>query len=168
MSSPKSKDRLNQTASVLVLHELSSDSLVLTVRSLDLKMHPGEVCFPGGRWQEGDDNLLATAFRELHEELGIGSSRLVLLKAMQPESTLTGFIIHPWLAAIDSLHPYLADPKEVADVIFLPIKQVRDSQNYQRIKLNREGINFTSWQYTASNHFIWGATVRIMRQLIEI
>ena len=58
-------------SAVLVLHELATDSLVLTKRSNKLRHHPGEICFPGGIWENQDENLYATALRELNEELGI-------------------------------------------------------------------------------------------------
>ncbi|KTD20299.1 MutT/nudix family transporter protein [Legionella lansingensis] len=129
--------------------------------------HPGEVCFPGGRWQEKDEDLYATALRELQEELGIPSSRVQLQSAMRIEETATGFMIQPWLASIDSIDPYSPDPNEVAEVLQLPMKEVKNSNNYQEVIVNRYGLSFTSCQYIASAHFIWGATARIMKQLVK-
>lgn len=157
-----------QTASVLVVYERSKDSLILTMRAPNLTIHPGEICFPGGRWQPGDENLYATALRELSEELGIASSRVTLHKAMAPVQTLTGFIIHPWFASITSLTPYHLDLNEVAEVITLPMEDVKLLKNYQNITVTRNGLNFQSCQYIASSHFIWGATARIMKQLAQV
>lgn len=154
-----------QKASVLVLHDLSSDSLILTERNLALREHPGEVCFPGGRWQKGDESLYATALRELQEELGIAPARVQLQKAMIPEPTLTGFIIYPWLASIESLSPYYIDSNEITDVFSLPMSEVKDPAHYQKVVVHRYGIRIESYQYTASSHFVWGVTVRIMMQL---
>jgi 8-oxo-dGTP pyrophosphatase MutT (NUDIX family) len=154
-------------AAVIVLHELASDSLILTLRSAELHDHPGEVCFPGGTWQVGDGSLYNTALRELQEELSIGAERVQLVKAMTPVPTLTGFIIHPWLAAIDTLSPYQMDSREVSEVLRIPIKEVCQAANYQEIKVRRYGRIIKGYQYTATPYFIWGATVRIMMQLLR-
>ncbi|WED44389.1 NUDIX hydrolase [Legionella cardiaca] len=137
----------------------------MTRRSLKLRHHPGEVCFPGGRWQKNDKDLYATALRELQEELGIPSERVKSPTAMIPEQTLTGFLIYPWYASIESLTPYILDPREVLDVFTLPLNEVRDLKHYQKILVTKNGFHFKSWQYTASPHFLWGATARIMKQL---
>ena len=89
---------------VIVLYERSSDSIILTKRSEHLKHHPGEVCFPGGVWENGDANLYATALRELNEELGIEPSRVSLIKELTIERTLLGAIIHAWFASIESIN----------------------------------------------------------------
>ncbi|ASQ45959.1 NUDIX hydrolase [Legionella clemsonensis] len=158
---------LHRVASVLVLHNLSNDSLILTRRSLTLKNHPGEVCFPGGRWQEGDKDLLATALRELQEELAIASSRIKSPRLMSPELTLSGFLIYPWFATIEALEPYSANSEEVLDVFNVPLQDVRKLEHYQEITVNRGGIEFKSCLYTACSHVVWGATARIMKQLCD-
>ena len=94
-------------AGVVILYEQSTDSLILTKRSIHLRKHPGEICFPGGVWEEGDDNYYYTALRELHEELGIDSSRVTLIKELAEERTLLGSVIHPWLTRIESIEPFI-------------------------------------------------------------
>jgi 8-oxo-dGTP pyrophosphatase MutT (NUDIX family) len=166
MCSTKTQDKARQKiASVLVLQDLSTNMLILTKRSLNLPTHPGEICFPGGRWQRGDENLYSTALRELQEELGIASSRIHLDKAMQPVRTLSGFIIYPWLATIETIIPYSLNPQEVSEIIQLPLAEVKNPKLYQKITITKEGMHFSSCQYTATRHFIWGATARIMKQL---
>ncbi|WP_019216826.1 NUDIX hydrolase, partial [Legionella tunisiensis] len=152
-------------AGVIVMLDLTNDSLVLTQRSTKLPEHPGEVCFPGGRWQEGDENLYATALRELREELDIDASRIQLQRNMAVERTLTGYIIHPWLVTIESLEPYKASLGEVSAVFSLPLAEVSNLANYQELIVKRYGVAIKSYQYTASTYFVWGATARIMMQL---
>lgn len=95
-------------SAVIVLLEQATRSLVLTQRSANLRDHPGEVCFPGGRWQPGDSDFYATALRELEEELGIEASRVIPIQELQLEQTHNGSTIHPWLASIATLEPYVA------------------------------------------------------------
>lgn len=153
---------------VIALHERSSDRLVLTKRTEHLRRHPGEVCFPGGVWDEGDEHFYATALRELNEELGIDSSRVTLIKELDNERTLLGSVIHPWLADIDSIQPFNLNDAEVATLILIPLTLVKDSKNYKEIMIERGGFKFKSVQFTAHSEFIWGATARIMWQLAKM
>lgn len=156
-----------KNSAVIVLLEEATNSLILTQRSADLSHHPGEICFPGGLWQAEDTSFWETALRELREELGIESSRVKLIKQLQPEKTLAGIIIHPWLASISSLIPYSANVREVAAVLSIPLHEISYDQNYKDIIVQREDDLITSVQFTACHYFIWGATVRIMKQLIQ-
>jgi len=156
----------NESA-VIVLIDKLTDSIVLTQRSAHLRNHPGQVCFPGGHWQIGDTDFSATALRELHEELGIEARRIRLIRKLTLAHTVTGTIIHPWLATILSLHPYTPNPLEVADVFAVPMKDVLTRSNYKDVAIEQNGVQITSLQFIASKHLVWGATARIMKQLCE-
>lgn len=154
----------NLEASVMVLHERATDSLILTKRTNQLRTHPGDVCFPGGRRDASDTSLYDTALRELYEELGIHSSRIQLEKKLMMESTLTGYHIQPWYAHIDSLAPFIINSTEVAQVLRIAMSDVCNKASYRQILVQRPGITIKSWQFIHSIDFIWGATVRIMMQ----
>lgn len=154
----------SKESAVIVLVEKISDSLILTQRSSQLNDHPGEICFPGGRWELGDKDLWATALRELEEELGISSTRVSRIKKMQQEQTHKGIIIQPWFASIQTLQPYTANENEVAAVFRVSMHEASILSNYRDLAVNREGMSFTTCQFTASDFFVWGATARIMRQ----
>ena len=154
-------------AGVIVLYESSSQCLVLTKRSSHLRKHPGEICFSGGGWEEGDESFYTTALRELHEELGIPPERITLIKELFIEKTLLGSIIHPWLARIECLEPFKINDCEVDSVIRIPLSLVQNSKNYQEIIVERQGLQFKSCQFLGHEEFIWGATARIMKQLCD-
>ena len=154
-----------RNSAVIVLHELSTDSLILTKRSITLRNHPGEICFPGGVWEKQDENLYATALRELHEELGINKDRITLIKELQIEQTLLGSIIHPWLANIETIQPYLLNLPEVTALIQIPWSLVINPKNYRNLIVEKAGINFKSCKFVPNDELIWGATARIMKQL---
>ncbi|WP_419418695.1 NUDIX hydrolase [Legionella sp. D16C41] len=157
---------LRRNAAVLVLHEQATNSIILTERSNQLQMHPGEICFPGGLWEEQDESLFATALRELNEELGIESHRVTLIKPLKPEQTLTGYLIYPWLATIKTINPYSLS-EEVVDVFPITVTKACKIANYQLIEVERRGFKFKSYQFMPERRFVWGATARIMRQLCE-
>lgn len=152
-------------SAVIVLHEHSTDSLILTRRNGNLRQHPGEICFPGGHWESEDADLWNTALRELKEELGIEPTRVELVQELQPEQTLNGTIIYPWLASVSTLTPFVVNQIEVDAVLTVPMKKVRAISNYKDLVVERDGQIYTSCQFTASTHFVWGATARIMKQL---
>lgn len=151
---------------VLVLNELASDCLVLTKRSEFLRSHPGEICFPGGIWEKEDENIYVTALRELSEELGVSEDRITLIKELQIEKTIQGSIIHPWFASIESIQPYHLNKDEVAGLILIPMSLVRNRENYKELLIDQSGYQFKTCQFVPCDELLWGATVRIMQQLI--
>lgn len=152
-------------SAVLVMHELSTNCLILTKRSNQLRNHPGEICFPGGVWEKQDENLYATAVRELNEELGITANRVTPIKELLTECTLLGTIIHPWLASIESIRPYYLNLQEVSAMILIPMSLVVNPQNYQELIIERAGKQFKSYKFIPNDELVWGATARIMKQL---
>lgn len=154
-------------SAVVVLYEQCSHSLILTKRSADLRTHPGEICFPGGGWEAQDKDLWSTALRELNEELGIEPKRVQYMSQLAPEKTLVNVEIHPWLATIAAIDPYVINQNEVADIILLPINKAICRKNYQDIVVSRYGMTLKSCQFTGCEHFVWGATARIMKQLCQ-
>lgn len=160
------KDRSPANAAVMVLYERASDSLILTKRRENLRAHPGEVCFPGGAWEEGDQDLYATGLRELYEELGIACERVTLIKALEPQPTLLGKIIQPWFAHIECVKPYQINPDEVARLIMIPMPLVQSAKNYKDIIVERGHFRFKSCEFVFHEDWVWGATAKIMKQLI--
>lgn len=168
MDSNELKQSTSFHSAVMVLHELSSNSLILTKRSEKLRTHPGEICFPGGVWEMGDVNLYATALRELHEELGITANRVDLVKELEIERTLLGAIIHPWFARIESIDPNRLNPEEITSIISIPMHLAQDSKNYRELVINRYGHRFKSLEFVLPGDLLWGATARIMKQLCNL
>ncbi|CAM4445081.1 MAG: putative Nudix hydrolase NudL [Legionella sp.] len=160
------KERSSANAAVIVLYERASDSLILTKRRENLRAHPGEVCFPGGTWEEGDQDLYATGLRELYEELGIAGDRVSLIRALEPQSTLLGKVIQPWFAQIESINPYQINPEEVARLIMVPMPLVQAAKNYKDVVVERGRFRFKSCEFVYNDDWVWGATAKIMKQLI--
>ncbi|STX29140.1 MutT/nudix family transporter protein [Legionella beliardensis] len=155
-------------AAVLILYEQATNSIILTQRSNHLKIHPGEICFPGGRFEQQDESLWATALRELHEELGITADRVVPKKLLKPEQTVTGFLIYPWLATIATIVPYVLNENEVDTVFKVSVIDACNLANYQLVEVERQGVKIKSYQFTAEKRFVWGVTARIMMQLCAV
>lgn len=152
-------------SAVIVLHELNSNSLILTKRSEQLRSHPGQISFPGGLWEHNDRTYYDTALRELDEELGISGDRVTLIRELNPEPTLAGIIIHPWFCTIESINPCTLNTHEVASLIVVPIDLVHDRNNYRDITVKMSEFEITTCEFIPKYEYIWGATARIMKQL---
>jgi 8-oxo-dGTP pyrophosphatase MutT (NUDIX family) len=142
--------------------------LIFTERRADMRRHAGEISFPGGRHDEADADLVATALREAHEEIALDPAAVELSGALPPTSTfVTGYRIHPFVGRIS--HPGELDlkpnPAEVETVLTFSLDALRET--YEMRRLVRRGIPFHTPTYTVGEHLIWGATARILGDLLD-
>lgn len=155
-------------AAVLVPLYVSGGQLhaVFTKRRADLRRHAGEVSFPGGRYDEGEPSLQATALREAEEEIGLPPHAVELVGALKPTPTIaTGYAIYPFVGVIEPGLTWTLSAREVAEVLELSLADVRNG--YERKRLIRRGIPILTDTYTVGEHFIWGATARILSDLFD-
>lgn len=139
---------------------------VFTERRRDLRRHAGEVSFPGGRQDEGETDLVATALREAHEEIGLPPSAVDVVGALRPTPTIaTGYAIYPFVGVIEPGLEWTLSAREVAQVLELSLREVRDA--YKRQRLIRRGIPILTDTYVIGQHLIWGATARILSDLFD-
>ncbi len=155
-------------AAVLVPLFLDGDELhaVLTKRRADLSHHPGEISFPGGRPEDADEDLSRTALREAEEEIGLPAREVELVGALPPTSTfVTGYRIRPFVGVIRPGRAWIPQPSEVEIVIELALRDLLTG--FARKRLLRKGVPFATPTYTVGEHFVWGATARILENLFE-
>ena len=139
---------------------------VLTRRRDDLRRHPGEISFPGGRRDDSDPDLLATALREAEEEIGLAPSAVQVLGALQPTPTIaTGYAIYPFVGLIAPGMAWTLSAAEVAEVLELTLDDLRDG--YGRRRLLRRGVPIRTDTYVVGDDLIWGATARILADLFD-
>jgi len=138
---------------------------VFTRRRDDLRSHPGEISFPGGRQDEGDADLGATALREAQEEVGLPPQGVRLAGALPPTPTIvTNYAIYPFVGVIEAGFAWVPQAAEVAEVLELRLADVRDGHGERR--LLRKGVPFRTDTYEVGETLIWGATARIVADLL--
>ena len=155
-------------AAVLVPLYTSGGELhaVFTKRRDDLRRHPGEISFPGGRYDEGERDLLATALREAEEEIGLPADAVEVLGALQPTPTIaTGYAVYPFVGMIEAGRSWTPSAGEVADVLELSLPDLL--AGYARRRLVRRGLPIRTDTYLVDDHLIWGATARILADLFD-
>ncbi len=139
---------------------------VFTKRRDDLRRHPGEISFPGGRYDEGEADLSATALREAEEEIGLPPDAVEILGALQPTPTIaTGYAVYPFVGMIEPGRTWTLSAREVAEVIELSLSELL--AGYGRRRLIRRGLPIRTDTYLVGEHLIWGATARILADLLD-
>jgi 8-oxo-dGTP pyrophosphatase MutT (NUDIX family) len=139
---------------------------VFTRRRENLRRHPGEISFPGGRRDPTDPDLQATALREADEEIGLSPDAVEILGALQPTPTIvTGYAIYPFVGLIEPGRAWRLSPREVAQVLELPLDDLL--AGYDRRRLLRRGVPIRTDTYVVGDELIWGATARILADLFD-
>jgi 8-oxo-dGTP pyrophosphatase MutT (NUDIX family) len=139
---------------------------VFTRRRSDLRRHAGEISFPGGRRDPEDPDLTATALREAHEEIGLPPDAVDVLGALEPTPTfVTNYAIYPFVGVIaEPEAEWILSHAEVAEVLQLSVRALREGAGERR--LVRKGIPFRTPTYEVGDHLVWGATARIVGDLL--
>ena len=155
-------------AAVLVPLYVSGGELhaVFTRRREDLRRHPGEISFPGGRQDDDETDLRLTALREAEEEIGLPARAVELVGALQPTPTIaTNYAVYPFVGLIEPGRAWEPSANEVAEVMEVPLSTLR--AGYERRRLMRRGVPFRTDVYVIGEDLIWGATARMVGDLLD-
>jgi len=148
----------------LFLDDAGALHVVFTRRRDDLRRHAGEISFPGGRADDGED-LRDAALREAFEEIGLPPADVELIGALQPTPTIaTNYAVYPFVGLIDPGKEWELSPREVEAVLELAVDDLR--AGYDRRRLLRRGVPFRTDTYVVGEDLIWGATARILADLL--
>lgn len=136
--------------------------VLLTQRTAHLADHAGQISFPGGRAEQADASIAATALREAEEEVGLPASAVTVLGNLADYETVTGYRVTPvvgWVEPPFSLEP---DPFEVADVFEVPLAFLLDPANQQRHFHTLGEVRRGYWAIPWRDRYIWGATAAML------
>lgn len=170
----------------LTLHE-EKLSVLFEVRSHKLKRQPGEICFPGGKVDADDKNVLSAAIRETHEELGIDYDEIDVLGELDFLVAPSELIIYPFVGLIKDGAKLSPSPDEVAEIFCVPLEfllktkpklyyvdlQVKPPEDFP-FHLIPNGRNY-KWRkgripeyfYFYEDKVIWGLTARVLHHFLE-
>jgi 8-oxo-dGTP pyrophosphatase MutT (NUDIX family) len=140
---------------------------LFTKRTDQVEHHKGQISFPGGRHDEGDEDLWTTALRETEEEIGVPRGRVRLLGALPKIVTVTDFEVSPFVGAIPYPVDFTLHAGEVESIIEIPVPYLLDPMVVEERPMTRMGREVTVLVYHYRGHAIWGATARILADLLE-
>lgn len=140
--------------------------VLFTKRTAKLETHPGQVSFPGGARDDGDADLLATALRETEEELGLPREKLAVLGALSPIATVTDFYVEPYVGAIP--YPLALSPSkdEIEELWEIPVSALMSPTAVEERAFPGREEPVLYYHYGPKT--VWGATARILSELLEV
>jgi 8-oxo-dGTP pyrophosphatase MutT (NUDIX family) len=139
--------------------------VVLTRRAALLRHHPGQISFPGGKQDEGDENALAAALREAEEEIGLRGRDVTVLGQFDPHETVTRFCVTPFVGLVSEGFVPRIDRTEVEEVFEVPLGFLLDPANLQVHRFRRLGHWRNYYAIPYGPYYIWGATARMLKAL---
>jgi 8-oxo-dGTP pyrophosphatase MutT (NUDIX family) len=162
---PELRARASVPAAVLIaITDRPEPGVILTVRREHMRTHAGQVAFPGGRIDPGED-ATAAALREADEELGLAADLVELIGSIEPYRTVTSYIVTPVIGVVPPDLPLYPHEHEVADWFEAPLAYLLDPANQHRRSALFEGRERHYYEIMWNGRRIWGATAAIMINL---
>jgi len=162
---PELRAQASNAAAVLIaVIDRPEPGVLLTVRREHLRTHAGQIAFPGGRVEPGEDSV-AAALREAHEEILLDPAAVEVVGPIEPYRTVTGYLVTPVLGAVPPDLPLTPHEHEVADVFEAPIAYLLDPANHRLQTALLQGRERRYYEILWNGRRIWGATAAMIVNL---
>jgi 8-oxo-dGTP pyrophosphatase MutT (NUDIX family) len=143
-------------------------TVLLTERAPDLRHHPGQIAFPGGRFEPGESDPVAAALRETEEEIGLERRHVEVLGFLPDHLVITGYRVTPVVALVEPGTPFRLDPLEVAAVFEVPLRHVLDPANHRARPRTVADTVVLLHDIPYGTRNIWGATAGMLITLAQL
>jgi 8-oxo-dGTP pyrophosphatase MutT (NUDIX family) len=144
--------------------------ILLTERTHHVEHHKGQISLPGGAQDPQDPDLLTTALRESYEETGIHPDDVEVIGQLDDIVTITNFLVRPFVGVlrVTTGYPFRPHPLEVASLLEVPLPHLLDWRNMELELRQWRGVPVLVPAFTWNGYRIWGATARILKQLLDL
>jgi 8-oxo-dGTP pyrophosphatase MutT (NUDIX family) len=143
-------------------------TVLLTERAADLRHHPGQISFPGGRLEPGDSDAVAAALRETEEEIGLARSHVEVIGFLPDYLLATGYRVTPVVALVTPGFRLALDQHEVAGVFEMPLAHLLDPANHRRRERQIGATTVEVHDIPFGARHIWGATAAMLMTLCAL
>ncbi len=140
-------------------------TVLLTKRSAALKHHASQISFPGGRMEDHDADIEATALRETHEEVGFAPDSVAVIGYLEPMPTVTGYAVTPVIGVVADPGSLKVDHTEVELAFEVPLAFLLDKRNARKGEREYMGRTIPIVEFKYDEHRIWGATAHMLLEL---
>ena len=158
-------DALSPAAVLVPITDRREPGVILTQRSENLRRHPGQVAFPGGRIDPEDDGPIAAALREAEEEIGLRASAVEIIGIADRYRTVTGYEVTPVVGVVPPDLDFVIHDAEVAAVFEVPLAHLLEPANFIEQAVEWQGRERRYFEIVWDGHRIWGATAAMIVNL---
>lgn len=160
-------------AAVLILVSTAGGEprVIFTERTHRVEHHKGQISFPGGACDDDDESCEVTALRETFEEIGVRPEDVRLIGQLDDMVTVSNFRVTPFVGCLScdgDSYEYRVNDDEVSRVVEVPLDHLLDEQNMELEVRQHGGREVLVPAFAYNGHRIWGATARMLHQLIEL
>ncbi|CAM2967337.1 CoA pyrophosphatase [Vibrio mytili] len=139
--------------------------VILTKRAEHLRHHPGQISFPGGKFEAQDVSLVNTALRETQEEIGVENEHIRIFGQLPKLPTISYFNVTPFLAFVSPDYKLRIDPNEVEYVFEVPANHLLNPNKLYSSKFRLRNGQHRVFAIPFHQHFIWGMTAQIIESM---
>jgi len=167
---PPKNSKVRKRASVLIplLESEGEIFLMLTRRSNEMRSHPGQVSFPGGKQDSDDESSMHTALRETHEEIGLSWEKINIIGKLDQILSLHYYLVTPYVGLIPSDFEPVPNTDEIESVFKVPLAFFMKSENHWSEEKKTFSFPVIVHHFEYQGYDIWGLTAKLIFRLLEV
>jgi len=158
------------SAVLVPLYECEGEYHILfTKRTERVSSHRGQVSFPGGSYDEEDEDLKTTALRECFEEIGLRDKDVEILGELDDEVSMSNYVMAPYVGYIPYPYEFKINENEIDEIFGVSLSTLLDRNNFREEDPEvLGGRSFARYFFQCQGYVIWGATARILKHFLDL
>lgn len=165
----KENNTPRKSAVLILLYYKGNDLYTVLFQRKDYDgYHSKEISLPGGKYENGDEDLAQTALRETHEEIGVNPDDIRILGELSElYIPVSNYDVFPFIGFLNSKPLFVAEPAEVEEILEVKIKDLIAPKSVKHKEMHYEDKVISTPYYDINRHHIWGATAMILSEFLE-